>query len=167
MNPAEHLRRLAKLLELEADAEAEQLLEQSRRMSAEDAERSGVSLTGLVVRDETAGLGGRAIVTLAKRNQTQNLPWNRLGSGTPVLISEEGASGGTGWRGVVTYRDEREIQIACAQSPETDTERPTFRVNLSSDEISRQRQRTALDVAAKADRGRLAQLRDVLLGVVA
>lgn len=167
MTPSDHLPRLLRLLEIEAAAEAEQLLEQTRRLSGAAAEESGVALTGLVIRDETVGLAGRAVVTLAKRNETQSLPWNRLGTGTPVLLSEEGARDATGWRGVVTYRDEREIQVALAQSPEPEADRPTFRVDLAGDEISRQRLRAALEIAQKADRGRLAQLRDVLLGITA
>jgi superfamily I DNA and/or RNA helicase len=162
-----HFAELTRLMEIEAAAEAEQLLARSRRLSAADAERTGIALVGLVVRDESLGLAGRAILTLAKRNQTQRLPWNRFRPGTPVLLSEQGGDDTDGWRGVVTSRGEFELQVALNQSPEPTGDRPTFRLDLSTDEVSRQRQRAALDTARRAERGRLAQLRDVLLGATA
>jgi superfamily I DNA and/or RNA helicase len=47
--------------------------------------------------------------------------------------------------------------------PESEHERPTYRLDVSTDEISRQRQQAALNEARKAERGRPAQLRDALL----
>src|SRR3954471_17795432 len=45
----DHFTRLADLLELESQAEARQVLERVQRLPAEQAERSGLCLTGLVV----------------------------------------------------------------------------------------------------------------------
>src|SRR4051794_20886721 len=67
--PGDHFRRLADLLELESEAEARQVLERIRRLPPDEAERSGDCLVGLVVRDEYAGLGGRVLVTLGKRDR--------------------------------------------------------------------------------------------------
>ena len=158
-----HFDLLADLLKLEGAEEEKRLAEQSRRQGA-SAEKQGTALTSLVIRDENPALGGRVIVTLAKRNQSLRLPWNRLSVGSPVLLTEEGVADQRGWRGVVCGRSSQTIDVALAQSLETETERPTYRVLLSSDEIGRQRQRAALDAAKNAQRGRLAQIRDVLLG---
>src|SRR5437868_13309967 len=119
-----HFDRLAKLLELEAAAEAEQLAQQARQRTGPAAERSGNCLVKLVIRDEQPAFGGRVVVTLAKRDQTQSLPWNRLSVGTPVLLTEEGRVGSAhqtarksgghsppygsrsgSWRGLVCRRD--------------------------------------------------------------
>src|SRR5438105_6125460 len=110
-----HFERLAKLLELEAAAEADQLAQQARQRSGPAAERSGKCLVKLAIRDEQPAFGGRVVVTLAKRDQTQSLPWNRLSVGTPVLLTEEGRAGerrvgsahqqSGSWRGVVCRRD--------------------------------------------------------------
>ncbi len=161
-----HFAELARLMDIEAAAEAEQLLARSRRLSPADAERTGIALIGLVVRDETIGLAGRVLVTLAKRNQTERLPWHRFRTGSPVLVSEQAARDAAAWRGVVIGRGEFEIEVALNQSPEPSNHRPLFRLDLATDEVSRQRQRAALDAARRAERGRLAQLRDVLLGAV-
>src|SRR6478735_4806576 len=86
-----HFERLAKLLELEAAAESQQLAELAQRRTGAAAERSGKCLVKLAIRDEQPAFGGRVVVTLAKRDQTQSLPWNRLSVGTPVLLTEENA----------------------------------------------------------------------------
>ena len=117
----EHFQRLIRLLEMEAEAEKQEALQDMQRRSPAAAETSGFTLTNLVIRGEDAGLVGRILLTLGKRNQTLPLPWTRLGSGTPVILSEDGASG---WRGVVTRLNKDNIQVAFAQWPESESERP-------------------------------------------
>ena len=161
----EHFQRLARLLELESEAEKQEALRDVQRRSPAAAEASGTSLNNLVIRDEDAGLGGRILLTLGKRNESLPLPWTRLGSGTPVILSEEGRNAASdGWRGVVSRLQGDTIQVALSQWPETEAGRPTFRLDRSSDEISRQRQRQGLDKARAARGTRLAELREVLLG---
>src|SRR4051812_17443988 len=157
-----HFERLARFLELEAAAEAEQLVQRATRGGR--AERSGNCLVKLAIRDEQPAFGGRVVLTLGKRDQTQSLPWNRLSVGTPVLLTEESVTGQRGWRGIVCRRDQASLDVVLTQSPEPEHDRPTFRVDLADDEIARQRMKTALSQARMVDRGRLAQLRDVLLG---
>lgn len=165
MAPGGHFEKLAKLLELEAAAEAQQLAEFARRRSGAEAERSGRTLVKLVLRDAAPALGGRYVLTLAKRDQNQSLPWNRLSVGTPVLLTEENVQESRGWRGIVCRRDMASLDVAVAELPESEHDRPTYRLDVSSDEIARQRQTAALAEAKRAERGRLMQLRDVLLGV--
>ncbi|MGC1376371.1 MAG: AAA domain-containing protein [Anaerolineales bacterium] len=160
---AEHFQRLTRLLELEAEAEKQEALRDMQRRSPAAAEAAGGTLTNLVIREEDAGLGGRILLTLGKRNQTLALPWTRLGPGAPVILSEEGANT-EGWRGIVSRLQKDSLQVAFAQFPETESERPTFRLDRSSDEVSRQRQRQGLEKADAASGNRFAELRDVLLG---
>jgi hypothetical protein len=87
----DHFQRLSRLVELESEVEARSTREALGRLSPADAERTGESLIGLAVVEEDAGLGGRCLLTLAKRNRTLALPWNRLGPGTPVLLTPEGS----------------------------------------------------------------------------
>lgn len=161
---SEHFKNLIQLLELEAEAEKQEALREMQRRSPSAAETAGGSLINLVIRDEDSGLGGRILLTLGKRNQTLSLPWTRLGPGAPVILSEENSQG-DGWRGIVTRLHKDSIQVAFNQWPETESERPVFRLDRSTDEISRQRQRQGLEKAASASSSRLAALRDVLLGL--
>ncbi|MSR59181.1 MAG: DNA-binding protein [Planctomycetaceae bacterium] len=160
----EHFQRLVRCLDHEAAAETRAVAGTSRRMGSDVAERSGASLVGLAIRDETSGFGGRVVVTLGKRDRRLELPWTRLNAGTPVVLSEEHVQSDAAWRGIVTDRNRETIVVALAESPEPVADRPAFRLDLSSDEISRQRQREALRRAAAADRGPLAALKRCLLG---
>jgi superfamily I DNA and/or RNA helicase len=162
----EHFQRLIHLLELEAEAEKQEALRDMQLRSPAAAVASGSTLIHLVIRDEEAGLGGRILLTLGNRNQTLELPWTRLGIGTPVILSEEGLKEETpGWRGVVSHISKNDLQVAFMDPPESESERPTFRLDRFSDEISFQRQRQGLEKASLAANSRFAELRDVLLGL--
>jgi superfamily I DNA and/or RNA helicase len=158
--PVDHFQRLAELLELESEAEARQILERIRRLGQGEAEQSGACLVDLVVRDEYAGLGGRSLLTLGKRNPNEPLPWTRLQAGTPVLLSPQSGRA-DGWRGVVCERDDNFMRVAFDEPPE---EHPLYRLDLAHDEAARLRQCQALDRVRAARGDRLAELRGVLLG---
>ncbi len=160
----DYFQRLLRLLEIEAEAEARQTAERIRRMSGEDAERRGESLVNLVIRDRFAGLGGRTLVVLTKRNELQKLPWTRLNIGSPVLLTAEDTREDLGLRGVVSERDASNIELAFAGTWYPEDEGNTYRVDLSGDEVARERQRAALERASGARADRLAELRQVLLG---
>lgn len=162
MTPTEHFSRLLQLLELEADAEKEELLVDLQRRSPAEAEAAGSSLIKLALRGEEAGLGGRVLLTFGKRNQTLPLPWSRLRVGAPVLLSAEEATG-SGWRGVVSRLERDAIQVAFSGWPDVD-ETAAFRLDRAADEVARQRLRQALRRLPTVTSGRLKELRDVLLG---
>ena len=168
-----HFQRLQRLLDLEAEAEKQQMMRAAQRSSGAQAEIAGSTLTGLVIREQDAGLGGRILFTLGKRNQTLPLPWTRLNAGTPVILSLEGpgsastssTQSSTGWRGIVSRLQESSIQVAFAEWPELDEVEGTFRLDRSMDEVARQRQRQALEKASGAGgSSRLTAVRDILLG---
>jgi len=162
----DHFEHLARLLEMESRAEAAKAAERDRRLSPAEAERTGLSLVDLVITDEDTGLGGRYIVQLAKRKRGP-LPWTRLGVGSPVVLSADSAKGvkSTGQhRGVVCERTQGFLRVALASRPDELTEHDTWRVSLSSDEVTMQRQQAALQRARVARGERLAEMRDVLLG---
>ncbi len=174
-----HFDRLLRLLDLESRAEA---LRECRsgtpisgsatlsdgqsgdwRSQKANAERTGASLVDLVIIDDQAGLGGRYLLQLAKRRRSP-LPWTRLDVGSPVMLSPDTGRGATGHRGVVYERAEGSIRVALGSMSNDLAEHGTWRLDLSSDEVAGQRQRTALQRARLARAERLAELRDVLLG---
>ena len=160
---ADHFGRLARLLDLESKAEAQQARERGQRLSAADAERTGTSLVDLVVVDEDSGLGGRALLELVRRSRAP-IGWTRLDAGSPVVLSPAGVKTAEGYRGVVYERSESAIRVALGSSPDDLGEHDHWRLDLSNDEIAIQRQRAALERARGARAERLAELRDVLLG---
>ena len=160
----EHFAKLLRCLQWEATAEAAIARARLQRMSPAEAERTGASLVGLTMRDETTGLGGRALVTLGKRDLSLPLPWTRLNTGSPILLTEEKVDDGVSLRGLVSRRDRQTIEVALAFSPETENERPTWRLDLATDEVARDRQRYALNKAQTSEKGRLFEIRQALLG---
>jgi len=170
ISPTQYFGNLSLLLDLEAEAEKQEALRERTKLTPAEAEASGNSLIGLVIREEGYGLGGHFLLGLGKRNETLPLPWTRLGVGSPVILSEESrtsSSGENGWRGIVSSIRRDAIQVAVNQFIETESERPTFRLDRATDEISRFRQRQAMEFARGASGGsRLEVLRDVLIGSV-
>jgi len=158
-----HFERLAHLLELESRAEAQEAAERGRRLSREDAERTGTSLLDLVIADEDTGLGGRHILQLAKRKRSP-LPWTRLRVGSPIVLSPDTGKGTVEYRGVVCERAEGSLRVALGNISDDLAEHETWRLDLSSDEVAMQRQRAALQRIRLARGERLAELRDILLG---
>jgi DNA polymerase III delta prime subunit len=159
----DHFDRLARLLDLENEAEAQRSLAMRRRLSGTEAERTGNTLVGLVVVDEDSGLGGRYLLQLLKHN-TAPLPWTRLDVGSPVLLSPDVGKQTDGFRGVIYERSERAIRVALGLLPDDLNDHERWRLDLSSDEAAVQRQRAALSRARLAHGDRLAELRAVLLG---
>jgi superfamily I DNA and/or RNA helicase len=155
--PDDHFDRLSRLLDLEAEAEREQAARQT-------GDGEGRALTGLVVRDEDAGLGGRLLLTFGRRDTSQPLPPTRLQPGSPVLLKCPNDGQPVAVRGVVFARDMNTLRVAVEDSDESLPEDETWRVELSADEVARRRQKAAMQAAKNAKRDRLAELRDVLMG---
>ena len=158
----DHFLRLARLLDLEAQAEAEQARERRKRLTGPAAERGGECLLDLVLTDESSGLGGRCLLTFVKRNRALKLPWTRLAVGSPVLVCGEEHSSSLGTRGVICERREGLLRVAVNEPLEEES--TTYRIDLAGDEAARLRQKSALDRARQAKRDRLAELRSYLLG---
>ncbi|HEX4148010.1 MAG TPA: AAA domain-containing protein, partial [Pirellulales bacterium] len=159
----DHFQRLSRLLELEAHAAAERTLSFGRRLSPTQAERLGTSVVDLVIDDEDPSLGGRYLLTLVKRNRQLPIPWTRLGSGSPVLLSPQGSDRERHWRGVVAERNARNLRVVFNEQPE-DEDVESWRLDLADDAVATERQRAALSRARVARGDRLAELRQVLLG---
>jgi ATP-dependent RNA/DNA helicase IGHMBP2 len=158
---ADHFGRLSKLLDLEAAAEE---AEARRRAAAGTDRGDGTTLTGLVLRESEFGLGGRLLLTFGRASRTEPLPPNRLGPGSPVVLTRTKPQRGLTFRGVVYDRAELTIGIAIEPPDDDLPDEATWRLDLSPDEVSRLRQQDAMRRAASAEGSRLAALRAVLLG---
>ena len=154
----QHFVNMMEWLALESQAEVERMKERRLKRNAADAEKSGETILDLVIVDHEIGLGGHKLVTFARRRQDLPMPWHRLRVGSPIIVSPYPVSGQTE-TGVVSQRRRDSLQVAVNRWPEADT----FRIDLTADEITRQRQLAAVNEAREAG-GRLGQLRDILLG---
>jgi superfamily I DNA and/or RNA helicase len=160
----DHFQRLARLLELEAEAAAQETMEAIERLAPQEAERTGNALIELAIDEQHSGLGGRFIVNLVKRNRSSSLPWSRLGVGAPVLLSCQAGADAPSYRGVVCERSTRSVRVALNEMPSDEGIDSIWRLDHSSDEVARQRQLAALERARSARGERLSELRRILLG---
>ncbi|MFO0847515.1 MAG: AAA domain-containing protein [Gemmataceae bacterium] len=155
-----HFDHLTRLLQLEARAEQQRLKDLAAQGLAED----GGTLTRLAVVSDDAGLGGRVIRTFARQGRSDPLPPTRLGPGSPVLLTQLGSPRPLTARGVVFERTDRTVSVAFERSDQEWPDDTLWRLDRSPDEVSRKRQIAALRRVAGAEKDRLAELRDVLLG---
>jgi ATP-dependent RNA/DNA helicase IGHMBP2 len=145
MLPDDHFLHLKHLLDLGSRSRKARIAAAHAAALTQGAEATGNTLINLVIRAQDAGMGGRVLVTLGKKNENLPLPWTRLGTGAPVILSEAGESGG--WRGIVSSLDHKTIQVAFPDWPEPETDRPIFRLDRAPDEVARKRQRQAYWIA--------------------
>ena len=158
---ADHFAHLSKLLDLEAVAEEAE----ARQRAKDGADRGdGTTLTALYLRDQDAGLGGRILLTFGRSNRNEPLPPNRLGPGSPVVLTQTKVNRGFSSRGVVFDRNETTLGVAIEPPDDEIPDEAKWRLDLSPDEVSRLRQQDALRRASAANGDRLAELRAVLLG---
>ncbi|MEZ6087873.1 MAG: AAA domain-containing protein [Pirellulaceae bacterium] len=146
-------------LQMESVAERQRMDERRQRSGGKQAEAFGETLLDLVVSDHETGLGGRFLLTFVKRNRKLALPWNRFKVGSPVIVAAQEDWSQESLSGVVSKRNNEAIQVALDQWPSGDI----YRIDMSPDEVSRLRQQQAMSMV-RASRGRLAKLRDILLG---
>ena len=146
-------------LDLESAAEAQELAERRQLRTRKTAEQGGEALLDLAIQDHRSGLGGRHLFTFVKRNRTLSLPWNRLRVGSPVVITSLDNADESPRSGVVSARKIDSIQVAVDHWISGDR----FDLDLSTDEVSRNRERASLQNVAAA-RGRLGELRQIALG---
>ncbi|QDV66408.1 ATP-dependent RecD-like DNA helicase [Rosistilla carotiformis] len=144
---------------MESVAERLRMDERRQRANGKQAESYGETLLDLVVSDHDTGLGGRYLLSFVKRNRNLPLPWNRFKVGSPVIVAAQDDHSIDSMPGVVSRRNNESIQVALDQWPDGDV----YRIDMSPDEVTRVRQHQAL-ATVRTSRGRLAQLRDVLLG---
>lgn len=155
-----HFVQMTQWLAMESAAEIQQMADRRQRMKLKDPERGGETIVDLSIADHRAGLGGRTRVTFVKRKPSQPMPWHKLRVGSPVVVSRYRDDDGNSETGVVSKRTQDSLEVALNRWPEGDN----FRIDLTADEVTRQRQLAAITMA-KDSRGRLGQLRDVLMGV--
>ena len=154
-----HFVDMVEWLAMESAAEVERMAERRKSQNSADAEKSGETILDVVIADHRPGLGGYKLLTFKRRNETLPMPWHRLRVGTPVVVAPFGTNDNYSESGVVSRKKRDSIQVAVSRVPEGDC----FRIDLTADEVTRQRQLAAI-MTAKDSRGRLGHLRSVLMG---
>jgi ATP-dependent RNA/DNA helicase IGHMBP2 len=151
-----------RLLEAERRAEVEDAMRLQAALSPAELESRGLSLLRLRVADESAGLGGRTVLSL-ERIAGGELPAHRFQPGdiARILCRRTGPEEPTG---VVSRVTTRRIAVALDEPPEDALEEP-IRLDRAANDLTWRRLREAMDRLEGYSRGPAARLRDVLFGL--
>ena len=167
--PEAWIDRMLGLLDVERAAEVEETGRLIDQLSGPQLEARGLSILRLSVTEEEAGLGGRILLTL-ERTTREALPPGRIQPGDIVRLVPQDASGsGRGKAreppsGVVWKRTARSLVVAFDELPEEGIAEGALRLDRVANDITYRRMRESLEALRAADRGRVAQLREILLG---
>src|SRR5262245_1514527 len=156
-----HLR----LVELEREAEVEEVSGLQSTLSPVDLEARGVSLLRLRIADERSGLGGRTLLGL-ERTTGGDLPAHRFQPGDIVLLKamKGGPPSESSPTGVVYRLNSRRVTVALDDEPEDPLEEP-LRLDRVANDITYRRLRAALESLKSYGKGPAARLREVLFGL--
>ncbi len=146
---------LARLLELERQAEVEQSSKLLVDLSPSELEARGIAILGLEILEEGYSVGGRTRLVLAKI-QADDLPAHRLRAGDRIRLSaltrSKGVNQETQTTAIVRHVGRRSIRVVLDQEPESAL-RPPLRVDRVADDVTYRRLRTALETLANDQRG--------------
>lgn len=123
----------------------------------------GFRLTGLRLSQQWTALAGRVICQFTLKNRDSPLPYHGFRVGAPIVIL--GPAGEVISRGLVATLRRNLIEVVVPDFWDDEVE--VFTIAPSADEVTRARMRQALVRATSTTSGRLAELRDVLLGETA
>ena len=155
-----HFVQMATWLAMESKAEIAQMAERRKRMQTKNPELSGETILDLSIADQRDGMGGRTLVSFVRRKKSKPMPWHRIRVGSPVIVTRFPEDDGKSEQGVVSKRTHNSLEVALNYCPDGNQ----FRIDLTADEVTRQRQLAAINEAMKS-RGRLGKLRDILMGL--
>lgn len=157
-----HFDRLHRALEAERGEERARFTEAAAQLSLDELQERGWALVDLVARDVRGGVGGRRLVTFER--ESGELGATRLGAGAPVRATRRKTRLEDDPRGVVAKLSRKQITVSFdAEAPDW-LEDGNVCLELLADETSFQRIKAGLTRVQRADTGRLAQLKQVLLG---
>lgn len=162
----EKIQRFAELLAIEKDEDYKQYVAQFERCSIAERRRNGVTWYPLNIIAEELGVGDYLILEV-ERTQGQN-ELHQFSNGKLIeLFSNSGDNNSENWKlqGTVrqVWQNRMRIQFSTDELPGW-AERGKLGINLLFDENSYREMLIALQKVMDAERGRLAELRDILYG---
>ena len=157
-----HFALLRRALEAEHAEERARFAEAAAKLSLDELQERGFALCDVKARDVRGGVGGRVLIAF-ERDQGE-LGATRLTSGAPVRATRRKTRTDDDPRGVVVKLSRKQIVVSFeAEAPDW-LEEGNLCLELLADDTSFQRIRSGLERVARAETGRLAKLKEVLVG---
>lgn len=156
-----HFKDFLELIDLEREAEKEENKRELDRWPVEMREQMGKTVSRLVIERQDVGVGGLPLLVVSRPVQGEALaPFHAMDAGDVVRVTF--LNDNFSREGTLYAVDEYRATVALNEELH---EPPVgkCRIDLLGSDATHKRMRRALDIASRAS-GRLAELRDVLLG---
>lgn len=153
---------LARLLELERSAERARLNDERAQLPLGELEARGLVLLDVETTDETAGLGGRHLVTF--QHETKRPLSTRLSPGDLVTVSPRKAQLDSPPQGTVTSSTRTSVQVAFERPPPPFMGEGRLRIDITANDVTFDRAKNALRTFKGYDSGLKRDRREFVLG---
>ena len=157
-----HFEKLLRLLQLERDAEAVRLAEEREQLPLGELEARGLVLLDLESKEESVGLGGRAVITFV-RGDRRSIPPG-FSSGDLVSVAPRKAEVDFAPTGLVTRATRQLVQVAFDKPPPPWVGEGRLRLDKVANHVTYERTRAAVLKIKGYEHGQLRRRREVLLG---
>jgi len=157
-----HFDELARLLELERQAERERLALDKAQLPLAELAARGLVLLDVEAQDFSVGLGGRHLVTFSLERKGP-LP-TRLSPGDLVSVSPRKAEVEDAPHGTVSRATKTSVEVAFERPPPEWMGEGRLRVDLVANDVTFERARGVLTTWRGYDQGQKRDRREVLLG---
>ncbi|WP_416559183.1 AAA domain-containing protein [Limnohabitans sp. yimb22184] len=165
----DELRHVRALMQLEQQEDQAQFKLKNASASIKERRRRGLTWYPVTITQEEIGFGGKVLLELERPAHRQDLHLFQVGAAAALFSSAPGYSGPDRpvVSGVVTRVRRNKLLLATTKEalPDWVLDGSTLGVDLTFDEVSYREMNQALSAVMAAHGNRLAELRDVLLGV--
>ncbi len=159
----EYVRRYRNLVELEREEEMERYEREMRNMSGRERQEAGRAVLEMSGRDEGEGLGGHK-VKFVRQQSGERLPDIEIGVGDLVMVSKKSPHRDDNPTGTVAEKTGESLTVVFDSRPHSFVFGQGLRLDLYVNDITFQRMLSAIDELEAAE-GRLAELRDIVVGL--
>lgn len=158
----EHFQRLARLLELERQAERARLAQEKQTLPLAELEARGLVVLDVETTEENVGLGGRHLVTF--QHESRRRLTTRLGPGDLIAVSPRKAEIDSPPQGTVVSATKLNVVVAFDKPPPPWMGEGRLRLDVTANDVTFERAKTALGRWQGMDTGQKRDRREILLG---
>lgn len=159
---SEHFVRLSGLLDLERQAERSRLEADRQTLPLRELEARGLVVLDVEVTEESVGLGGRTLLTMA--HESKRRLSTALGPGDWVSVSPRRAEVEDPPRGIVVSAGKNSVVMAFERIPPPWIYEGRLRLDVTANDVTFERAQSALRQWHSMDSGQRRDRREILLG---
>ncbi|QNF35209.1 AAA family ATPase [Adhaeribacter swui] len=164
----EELRRTQALLKIEQEEDLNQYKLKSTRSPISERKENGLCWYPIVITKTEIGFGSKVVVELERTQGKDQLHLFQTGKAAQIFSNASGAQGHDGQvlTGVITSLKRNKLTLATTKEDLPDwIDEGKLGIDLTFDEMSYREMEIALRKVMDAEKSRLAQLRDIVLGL--